>query len=74
MGKGIDFSSKAFHFFQKRKSEIMVWDFLQNMQDPYADSLFVRERQTKLSPQQNITFSEKHMRPKQILRGKNAKP
>ena len=52
----------------------MVWDFLQNMQDPYADSLFVRERQTKLSPQQNITFSEKHMRSKQILRGKNAKP
>ena len=48
--------------------------FLRKMPDPYADSLFVRERQTKLSPQQNITFSEKRMRPKQILRDKNAKP
>ena len=52
----------------------MFLNFLQNMQDLYADSLFVRERQTKLSPQQNITFSEKRMRPKQILRDKNAKP
>ena len=48
--------------------------FLRKMPDPYADSLFVRERQTKLSPQQHITFSEKRMRPKQILRDKNAKP
>ena len=36
----------------------MVLDFLQNMQDLYSYSLFVRERQTKLSLQQNITFSE----------------
>ena len=52
----------------------MVWDFLQNMQDLYADSLFVRERQTKLSPQQNITFSEKRRRWKQKIADTNAKP
>ena len=52
----------------------MVLDFLQNMQDPYANLLFVRERQTKFLPQQNITFSEKHMQQTQILRDKNAKP
>ena len=41
---------KQILFFQKRKSEIMFLKFLQNMQDRYADSLFVRERKTKLSP------------------------
>ena len=64
---------KQILFFQKRKSEIMFLKFLQNMQDPYANSQFVRERQTKFLPQQNITFSEKHMQQKQILVDTNAK-
>ena len=65
---------KQILFFQNRKSEIMFLNILQNMQHPYADSLFVRERQTKLSPQQNITFSEKRRRWKQKIADTNAKP